>query len=82
MSPAFVVAITEENLRRVIRSEAGPSFDLDIAMAWLEEHQEGWFLRDEGSPFDCQFFMPEVLKELYSFTNNDQNSLFRHVIRN
>lgn len=79
MSSAYVVAITEENLRTVIRSEAGPSFDLDLSLQWLAEHGEGWFLRDEGSPFDCQFFVSDVLEELYRFTSVDDHSLFRHV---
>lgn len=79
---AYAVAITEDNIRGVICSEAGPGFDLDFALAWLEEHGEGWFLRDEESPLDCQFFMPLVFVEMYMFTSSlDSNSLFRQVIK-
>lgn len=77
---AWAVPITEENLYGVIRSEAGSKFDLEYALNWLYEHEEGWFLRDEESPLDCQFFTSEVFKELYQFTSPDKHSLFRHVI--
>lgn len=76
---AYVVAVTEENLRGVILSEAGPSFDLALSLAWLKEHGEGWFLRDENSTLDCQFFMTEVLEEMYDFSPHDEHSLFRRV---
>lgn len=79
---AYAVAVTEENIRGVIRSEAGPNFDLEFALAWLEEHGEGWFLRDEESPLDCQFFMPLVFVEMYQFASSlDQASLFRQVFK-
>lgn len=79
---AYAVAITEENLRGVIRSEAGSNFDLEFALAWLEEHGEGWFLRDEESALDCQFFMPMVFVEMYQFVSSlDHTSLFRQVIK-
>jgi hypothetical protein len=82
MLPAYAIAVTEENLKGVIRSEAGPKFDLETALWWLEEHGEGWFLRDPNSPLDCQFFMPEVFFEMYSFWSNDPTSLIRRVVQN
>lgn len=78
---AYAVAVTEDNIRGVIHSEAGPSFDVEWALTWLKVHEEGWFLRDEESSLDCQFFMPEVFEELYTFTSHDNNSLFRHVVK-
>lgn len=78
---AYAVKITEDNIRGVIRSEAGKSFNLSIALSWLEEHEEGWFLRDESSPLDCEFFMPEVFAEMYAFTSDDKSSLIRHVVK-
>lgn len=78
---AYAVAITEDNVRGVIHSEAGLNFNLEYALNWLKAHGEGWFLRDEESPLDCQFFMPLVFEELYMFTSNDEHSLFRHVIK-
>jgi len=78
---AYVIEVTPENLRGVIRSEAGKSFDLDLALAWLDEHGEGWFLRDEGSALDCQFFVPEVLFEMYVFTSHDESELLRQVVK-
>jgi hypothetical protein len=76
---AHAIAITEENVRGVIQSEAGPSFDLEKALQWLEEHEEGWFLRDPSSPLDCEFFMPEVFNQMYIFLSMDQSSLIRRV---
>jgi hypothetical protein len=79
--PAYAIAITEENIRGVILSEAGPEFDIELALEWLEDHEAGWFLRDLGSPFDCEFFMPEVFVEMYGFLNDDRTSLIRSVVR-
>lgn len=79
--PAYAVAVTDENIRGVILSEAGPGFNVELALKWLEEHEEGWFLRDKESSFDCLFFVPEVFSEIYTFTSADDHSLFRHVIR-
>lgn len=78
---AWAVAITEDNLRGVIRSEAGPNFNLELALDWLKEYEEGWFLRDEESPFDCQFFTSEIFEEIYQFASPDNNSLFRRVVQ-
>lgn len=76
---AYAIYITEENLRGVIRSEAGSNYDLELSLQWLAEHGEGWFLRDETSPLDCQFFVPEVFFETYNFVSNDEALLIRHV---
>lgn len=79
--PAYAIAITEDNLRGVIHSEAGLNFNLEAALKWLEDHEEGWFLRDLGSPLDCEFFMPEVFKEMYIFMNDDTSALIRSVVK-
>jgi hypothetical protein len=73
------IAVTEENIRGIIRSEAGSTFDIDIALAWLAEQKEGWFLRDDRSIFDCHLFASETFAEMYKFTQDDQNSIMRHV---
>jgi len=78
---AYAIAITEENLRGVIHSEAGLKFNLEMALQWLEEHGEGWFVRDPGSPFDCEFFMPEIFEELYMFLAPDRHALIRPVVQ-
>jgi len=78
---AYAIAITEENLNGVIHSEAGWSYNLEAALQWLEEHEEGWFLRDPGSAFDCAFFESEVFGQIYTFLHSDAGSLIRPVIR-
>lgn len=77
---AYVVEVTEDNLRTVILSEAGPNFTLTEGLKWLEDHGEGWFLRDEGTVLDCQFFVTNVLKQFYYFANPNDQSLFRRVL--
>jgi len=78
---AYAIRITKDNLQGVIRSEAGLDFDLEEALDWLKDHEEGWFLRDPGSPLDCEFFMPEIFAEMYIFLSNDTSSLIRRVVK-
>ena len=75
----YAIAITEENIRGVILSEAGSGFDLVAALAWLDEYKEGWFIRDETSVLDCHLFTPETFAIMYMFTDNDQNVLMRKI---
>lgn len=77
---AYVIAVKEENLS-AIASEAGTSFNLDYARAWLIEHGSGYFLRDESSPLDCQFFEEIVFLEMYVFEHPDDGALFRRVVK-
>lgn len=78
---AYAIAVTEDNLRGVILSEAGQDFDLEAALDWYKEHGGGWFLRDPGSPLDCAFFMREVFGTMYMFLSNDPDSLIRRVVQ-
>ena len=79
---AYAVAVTEANIRTAIRSEAGRGFNLELALQWLEEHEDGWFIRDEGSTFDCMMFRPEVFEELYMFSDIDNNdAVFRKIVK-
>jgi hypothetical protein len=75
----YAIAITEENIRGVILSEAGPDFDINAALVWLEEFKEGWFVRDETSVLDCHYFTPETFAVMYIFTDNDQSVLMRKI---
>jgi len=77
----YAIPITEENLRGVILSEAGPTYNLNRALDWFNEYGEGWFVREEGASLDCQFFMPEVFEEMYRFVSGDRGDLIRRVIR-
>jgi hypothetical protein len=78
---AFAIAITEENIEGVILSEAGPNYDIGVALQWLEEYETGWFVRDPGSPLDCSFFVPEVFAEMYIFMSDDRHSLMRRIVK-
>lgn len=78
---SYAIAITKDNIRGVIQSEAGLKFNLETALCWLEDHEEGWFVRDPESPLDCEFFMPEVFEEMYMFIANDYDSLIRRIVK-
>jgi hypothetical protein len=80
MTLAWACKVTKNNLA-VIASESGPKFDRQFAENWLAEHGEGFFLRDEASPLDCHFFVPEVFQDFYVFAHDDDSSLFRKVIK-
>jgi hypothetical protein len=76
---AYACRISEENLG-VIASEH-PGFDREETLRWIEEHGEGYFLRDDASSFDCQYFVPEVFQRFYSFEPGNEGELFRRVLR-
>lgn len=78
---AYAIALTENNIRGVIISEAGPGFNVDLALQWFKDHEEGWFIRDPESPLDCAFIMPEVFGEIYMFVSDDQSSLIRRIVK-
>lgn len=78
MSLAYACKVVPENLS-AIASEAGRKFDREFAESWLIEHAEGYFLRDDTSPFDCALMEPLVFGELYVFANKDVDALFREV---
>jgi len=78
---AYAIAITEDNLRGVIHSEAGVSFDLELSLQWLYEYEAGWFIRDPDSPFDCAFMAQEVFDEVYTFLSADSSELIRRVVQ-
>lgn len=74
---AYVCRISEENLN-VIASE-NPNFDMEEIVDWLNEHGEGYFLRDESSVFDCKYLAEAVFEQMYRFEHKDVDSLFRQV---
>lgn len=76
---AYACVLSEANLN-AIASES-PQFDRELTLQWLEEHREGYFLRDDSSPFDCQYFEPSVFLEIYQFESADTTALFRRVRR-
>jgi hypothetical protein len=77
--PAYAIKVTEENIRGIILSEAGRDFDVNIALDWLKQNEAGWFVRDNCSPFDCEFISDDIFKEFYMFTHNDHTSILRHI---
>lgn len=76
---AYVCAIIPENFD-VIASEK-PDFDLEETRQWLRQHKEGYFLRDPSSVLDCLYFHPDVLFEMYAFYDENQDELFRKVVK-
>lgn len=79
MMVAYAVVMSEENML-VIASEH-PKFDKAEFRKWLADHGEGYFLRDESSPLDCQYFEPTVFAQMYLFESGDESALFRRVVK-
>lgn len=75
--PAYACRISVENTQ-IIASE-NPTFNLDEFKVWLEVHEDGYFLRDEGSLFDCKYLAVEVFKELYAFEPGGESEIFRRI---
>lgn len=76
---AYACRISKENLG-AIASES-PQFDRELTLQWLDEHKEGYFLRDDTSAFDCQYFETSIFLEIYMFEKGDEDALFRPVRR-
>lgn len=38
---------------------------IEFIMRWVQENVEGYYLRDEDSPFDCHLIEVDLFKELY-----------------
>lgn len=76
---AYAIAITEENVRGIILSEAGSKYDVDGALHWLATYGEGWFVRDPSTVLDCSFYTPEIFEQMYTFISADEHSIMRHI---
>ncbi len=76
---AYACQITEENMSAI--SSEKPGFNLEETRAWLQEHEKGYFIRDEDSRFDCNYIPEHEFLLLYSFETSDRNELFRRVLR-
>ena len=79
MVTAYACRISSENFG-AIRSE-NPNFNLEETKVWLDHHEGGFFLRDEGSPFDCHYIVDEIFHQLYAFEAFDKNAIFHRLIR-
>ena len=74
---AYACRIARENLPAIASEK--PDFDLAETLAWLDEHETGYFLRDASSPFDCAYLDSVVFLEMYVFDVKDDDELFRRV---
>lgn len=75
----YACRINEQNMGAI--ASENPNFDLDEVMVWLLKHEYGFFVRDEGSAFDCQYITDEIFHTLYSFESPDDGDIFRRVLR-
>ena len=76
---AYACQITKENFGAI--ASENPKFNMQELLDWLEVHESGFFLRDEDSVFDCQYFIDETFFELYRIEPGEPDSMFRIVTR-
>lgn len=76
---AYAVLIIPGNLNAIASEK--PDFDFEETMQWLEQHEVGYFLRDEESVLDCKYFEEMVFFEMYAFEEADDGSIFRRVVK-
>lgn len=80
MRTAYACRITVENMG-AIASEL-PGFDREAVLAWLQEHDSGYFVRDENNKaFDCRFMSDIVFAQIYAFEETDRGEIFRRIVR-
>ena len=58
-----------------------PDFDIDEMTKWLTHHEQGYFIRDEGSPFDCKFMTDFVFHEIYDVESYVSDPIFFRIKR-
>lgn len=77
---AYAVPITLENMGAIASEK--PDFNREEFLSWIEDHGTGFFVRDPGTVFDCEYFDPKVFLEIYIFEKrSDANELFRQISR-
>lgn len=76
---AWACLTTRAN-KHAIASEC-PKFDEVEYERWLADHELGYFIRDEGSAWDCRFMSDVVFFQIYRFEHGDVDALFRRVIK-
>jgi len=76
---AYVCLIIETNIS-AIRSEH-PKFDMEKFVEWRKEHEDGYFIRYEGHPFDCKYLDEDVFKSIFAFESADTGALFRRIVK-
>lgn len=64
-------AIISEGLYGIKREDA-----FEKICEFLKEHKEGYFLRDEESPFDCHLIESSIFKDLYLLRGPEKNVIF------
>ena len=75
----YACLIISENLQAIASEK--PDFDLDSTLEWIDAHEDGYFLRDTSSVFDCKYLDKDVFFEMYDFVDKDRGELFRRVAR-
>lgn len=76
---SYAIEISERNVPAIV-SEAGPHLTRQMVLGWLEVYDEGYFVRDPGSPWDCDMFEESVFHDFFRFRYSDDSVLFREII--
>lgn len=78
MTNAYACRISQENLGAIASEK--PDFDREEALEWIQTGG-GFFIRDEGSPFDCEYMADVVFHQIYLFDNFDRTAIFHRILR-
>lgn len=76
---AYACHISRETMGAIASEK--PGFNREEFEQWLETHDGGFFVRDEGYPFDCQYLAELVFHQIYIFEEFKETDLFHRIIR-
>lgn len=76
---AYAIRIEEKNFKAI--ASENPKFNMEATLEWLEQHGQGFFLRDPESTFDCGYFVDEIFSQMYLFESADTSTMFRRVLK-
>lgn len=77
MQVAYACRIKRENFHAI--ASENPKFDLNELHVWIAAHGEGYFIRDEASPWDCSYMPDVVFQQIYVFDAWNKNELFMQI---
>lgn len=76
---AYAIEVSVENKQAIVSEH--PKFDSQEFDWWLEEHCDGYFIRDSSSVFDCHYIDKDLFSQMYIFTHPNSGDLFKRIVK-